>query len=297
MNNYNYPDAIRNRYNYVMLHEVVRGNPNGDPDQDNRPRLDAATGHGFTSAVSTKSHIRQEASVIKGDDPRFKMYIQSGVTLNNRDEEALVSVCGDEDPATFMKKHPEFVDSPLAFMCKNYWDIRTFGGVMTKFSQVPNTTANVRGPVQVSMGESVSPITITDLSITRKCVATEKEAKSTFGSQYVVPYGLYMTTISIDPVFALRDTGFDEEDLQLLLDSIVHMYEHEASASRPVASVRGLFEFKHDSIYGNASPHTLYERVKINPLIPEDQIRRFEDYEISIDLKNLPNGVTFRQIV
>ena len=296
-----YPDAIRNRYLLVMLHEITWGNLNGDPDQNNRPRTDTSTGNSITSSVSTKSHIRCEAGIIKGNTTGFKMYIESGEILNKKDGEALLAVCGSADAAeqkAYMKKHPDKTRDPLAFMCKNYWDIRTFGGVMTKFSQnKEGVRANVCGPVQVSTGVSVSPVNVVDLSITRKCVATEEEAQSTFGDQYAIPYGLYVTTINIDPVFALRDTGFNQEDLNLLLDSITHLYEHDKSTARTDAYVRRLFEFKHDSIYGNAPNYELLQRIQIRPKVEPDQVRKFEDYEVSVDLTDMPEGVSFRQIL
>lgn len=295
----NIKQVIQNKYDFVSIFDCKNGNPNGDPDAGNQPRIDPVTGLCLMTDVSLKRKIRNYIALVREGVPGFKMYIQpqSGQTLNDRDMECFITAtnCTKESIAEYKKGHPEVDDVLRNFMCENYYDIRTFGGVMTKFQSANLNCGTIRGPVQIAMAESVSPVDLRELSITRTAVATEDEIKKkegTFGQKPIIPYGLFVCTGSVSPTLAQKYTGFSEEDLNLLWDAIMNMFDFDKSACRAEMATRKLVIFKHDSIYGNAPSHKLYERVHVKEANTGKPIRNYSDYEVTVDDTNLPAGVT-----
>lgn len=287
---------IKNRYDFVIIFDCKYGNPNGDPDSGNLPRIDPQTGKGLVTDVCLKRKIRNEVARLMENEPGFKMYIQPGDTLNNRDEEAYLSVGADEKSIVeYRKGHPEVDDLLRKFMCENYFDIRTFGGVMTKFSKANISCASIRGPVQMSMAVSASPIDVQNLSVSRVAVATQAERDShenTFGQKPIISYGLYTCHGSICAMQAEKYTGFSERDLEVFWKAIENIFLHDKAAIRTDMVMRKLIIFKHNSAYGNAHPHKLVERVHIEEVNPDEPIQGYSDYRITVDTDDLPSGIT-----
>lgn len=291
--------AIQNKYDFFFMFDGRNCNPNGEPDAGNAPRIDPETGLCLVTDVCLKRKIRNYVALVREGVPGFKMYIQpqSGQTLNARDMESFVAAtgCTTGSIAEYKKGHPEVDDVLRNFMCENYYDIRTFGGVMTKFQSANLNCGTIRGPVQISMAESVSPVELRELSITRTAVATEDEIKKkegTFAQKPIIPYGLFVCTGSVSPTLAQKYTGFSEEDLNLLWDAIMNMFDFDKSACRAEMATRKLVIFKHDNIYGNAPSHKLYERVHVKEVNPGKPIRSFSDYEVTVNDTDLPAGVS-----
>ena len=280
---------IENRYEFVLLFDVKDGNPNGDPDAGNLPRTDPETGEGLITDVSLKRKIRNFVQIAKGEDKRFDIFIKEKSILNSVIDRAYT-----EQNLELVKKKGKAEDREQArqWVCDNFFDVRTFGAVLSTGANA----GQVRGPVQLKFARSIDPIVSLEHSITRMAVATEKEAEAqsgdnrTMGRKHTVPYGLYRTHGYISAHFA-NDTGFSEEDLELLWQSLINMFEHDRSAARGEMTTRGLYVFKHDSKLGNAPAHTLFERVGIT-LKKEDSVPRdFNDYLINIEDTDMPNGV------
>ncbi len=280
---------IENRYEFVLLFDVKDGNPNGDPDAGNLPRTDPETGEGLITDVSLKRKIRNFVQIAKGEEKRFDIFIKEKSILNNVIDRAYT-----EQNLELVKKKGKAEDREQArqWVCDNFFDVRTFGAVLSTGANA----GQVRGPVQLKFARSIDPIVSLEHSITRMAVATEKEAEAqsggnrTMGRKHTVPYGLYRTHGYISAHFA-NDTGFSEEDLELLWQSLINMFEHDRSAARGEMTTRGLYVFKHDSKLGNAPAHTLFERVGIT-LKKEDSVPRdFNDYLINIEDTDMPNGV------
>ena len=229
-------DPIKNSYQLVLLFDVENGNPNGDPDAGNMPRVDPDTNRGLVTDVCLKRKIRNYVELMKGEADGYRIYIKSGSVLKSTREETLSQ-----------KKLTDGDYDAKQFMCGEFFDIRTFGAVMPVKK---SGGSQVRGPVQVSFASSIDTITILNVTITRVAVETEKEKsddKNTMmGRKYIIPYALYRAEIFISAPLAEK-TGFSEEDLGILLEAIVHMFDHDSSAARPKMSVRSLFMFKHDS--------------------------------------------------
>ena len=280
---------IENRYEFVLLFDVKDGNPNGDPDAGNLPRTDPETGEGLITDVSLKRKIRNFVQIAKGEEKRFDIFIKEKSILNHVIDRAYT-----EQNLELVKKKGKAEDREQArqWVCDNFFDVRTFGAVLSTGANA----GQVRGPVQLKFARSIDPIVSLEHSITRMAVATEKEAEAqsggnrTMGRKHTVPYGLYRTHGYISAHFA-NDTGFSEEDLELLWQSLINMFEHDRSAARGEMTTRGLYVFKHDSKLGNAPAHTLFERVGIT-LKKEDSVPRdFNDYLINIEDTDMPNGV------
>ena len=283
--------AINNRYDFVMIFDVENGNPNGDPDAGNMPRIDPETNYGIITDVCLKRKIRNYVELIKEDGPGFKILIKPDRTLNSKFKEAYEKEGIQPD-----KKKPEIEMQAQKYMCTNYYDVRVFGAVMTTGKKDEKYTCGVvRGPVQINFAKSVSPIYPNEIAITRQAKTNEerqeKEGNSEFGRKHIVPYGLYRAEGYVSAALANKVTNLDDKDIELLWEAIINMFEHDHSAARGKMCMRRLIVFEHDNILGNCHSHLLFDRIKIKPKTDEPP-RAFEDYEITIDKDNMPAGVT-----
>jgi CRISPR-associated protein Csd2 len=260
--------SLANRYDFVLLFDVKDGNPNGDPDAGNLPRLDAETGHGLVTDVALKRKVRNFVGLVKGAlQPPFEIYVKEKAILNNQHKRAYVGIGREDLLAGDDKKRKggDAVDDARAWMCRNFFDVRTFGAVMS----TGINCGQVRGPVQLTFARSIDPIIASEHSITRMAVATEAEAEKqegdnrTMGRKHTVPYGLYRAHGFVS-AFLAKQTGFSEDDLTLFWQALCQMFEHDRSAARGEMTTRGLHVFKHDSELGNAPAHALFERVPGN---------------------------------
>lgn len=287
--------SLNNRYDFVLLFDVKDGNPNGDPDAGNLPRLDAETGHGLVTDVSLKRKVRNFVGLVKGEQPPYEIYVKEKAVLNNQHKRAYIGI-GREDMLVGddkKRKGGDAVDEARKWMCRNFFDIRTFGAVMS----TGINCGQVRGPVQLTFARSIDPIIAQEHSITRMAVATEAEAEKqdgdnrTMGRKHTVPYGLYMAHGFVSS-FLAKQTGFSEEDLNLLWQALLQMFEHDRSAARGEMSTRGLYVFKHESELGNAHAHSLFARIK--PKLKEGVTmpRSFDDYDVMVQKDGLPAGVS-----
>lgn len=288
--------AISNRYEFVVFFDVENGNPNGDPDAGNMPRIDPETGYGLVTDVCLKRKIRNYVETVKEGEPGYRIYIKDGVPLNRSDIEACEYVGVKADKLKEAKKKDENLDEKIRnFMCENFFDIRTFGAVMTTFVKGALNCGQVRGPVQLGFARSVDPIVPQEVTITRVAITTETDAEkkgTEMGRKYIVPYGLYRAEGYISANLARKTTGFSEDDLELLWQAILNMFELDRSAARGKMAVRQLIVFRHDSELGNAPAWKLFELVKAekNPGVVTP--RAYSDYTLSVDEENLPAGVT-----
>ena len=287
--------SLTNRYDFVLVFDVRDGNPNGDPDAGNMPRLDAESGHGLVTDVSLKRKVRNFIGMMKGETPPFDIYVKEKAVLNQAHEKAYVAIGAEDELKGDAKKRKgsgETVDKARQWMCKNFFDVRTFGAVMS----LGVNCGQVRGPVQLTFARSVDPIIAQEHSITRVAVATEAEAEKqqgdnrTMGRKHTVPYGIYVAHGFVSS-FLAKQTGFDENDLELLWQALENMFEHDRSAARGEMSTRGLYVFKHDSELGNAHAHALFERIQIARKDGVDVPRSFNDYTVTVDDDTLPPGV------
>ncbi|KUK68887.1 MAG: CRISPR-associated protein, Csd2 family [Methanocalculus sp. 52_23] len=275
-------EPIKNRYEFVLLFDVENGNPNGDPDMGNMPRVDPQTGHGIVTDVCLKRKVRDYVDLVKSDTPGYDIYVKSGVVLNEQNKKAYDYV-GIEPT----NKKPK--DSQLTeFMCRNFFDIRTFGAVMT--TEV--NCGQVRGPVQLNFARSIDPIFQQEVTITRQAVANERDREKgqTMGKKQIVPYALYRAEGYISAHLAQKTTGFSEDDLDLFWDGLVNMFEHDHSASRGKLSARKLVVFKHDSALGCCQSHILFDGVKVERVAGDLPPRSFGDYRVTV-AKDVPAGV------
>ena len=287
--------SLSNRYDFVLVFDVRDGNPNGDPDAGNLPRLDAESGHGLVTDVSLKRKVRNFIGMVKGETPPFDIYVKEKAILNQTHEKAYVGIGAEEELKGDKKRKGsgDTVAKARDWMCANFYDVRTFGAVMS----TGVNCGQVRGPVQLTFARSVDPIIAQEHSITRMAVATEAEAEKqqgdnrTMGRKHTVPYGIYVAHGFVSS-FLAKQTGFGDDDLELLWQALEHMFEHDRSAARGEMSTRGLYVFKHDSELGNAHAHALFERIAIARKAGVDVTRSFGDYEVSVDDASLPAGVT-----
>ena len=282
---------IKNRYDFVILFDVENGNPNGNPDAGNMPRIDPETGYGLVTDVCLKRKIRNYVEDLKEEAPGYRIYVKEGVPLNRSDAEALaaVGVSGDLKAA---KKSDPGIDLKLRdFMCSNFYDIRTFGAVMTTFVKGALNCGQVRGPVQLSFARSIDPIVPQEVTITRVAITTEADAEkkgTEMGRKHIVPYALYRAEGYVSANLARKTTGFSEDDLQLLWQAILNMFENDHSAARGKMAVRELIVFKHDSELGNAPAYKLFEKVQVEKRV--EVPRQYGDYNVSVS-DDLPEGV------
>lgn len=287
--------SLTNRYDFVLLFDVKDGNPNGDPDAGNLPRLDAETGHGLVTDVSLKRKVRNFVGLVKDEQPPYEIYVKEKAILNKTHERAYEGIGkadllkGDDKK----RKGGDAVGEARDWMCKNFFDVRTFGAVMS----TGVNCGQVRGPVQLTFARSVDPVIAQEHSITRMAVATEAEAEKqggdnrTMGRKHTVPYGLYVAHGFVSS-FLAKQTGFSDEDLELLWQSLAQMFEHDRSAARGEMATRGLYVFKHDSDLGNAPAHALFERIQPRMKDGVTVPRSFTDYEVTVNETTMPSGVT-----
>jgi len=286
---------IKNRYEFVILFDVENGNPNGDPDAGNMPRIDPETGYGLVTDVCLKRKIRNYVETVKEDESGYRIYVKDNVPLNRSDAEACKYVGVDPEKLKDAKKKDDKLDEKLRdFMCSNFFDIRTFGAVMTTFMKGALNCGQVRGPVQLGFARSVDPIMPQEVTITRVAITKEDDAEkkgTEMGRKYIVPYGLYRAEGYISANLARKTTGFSEEDLELLWQAILNMFELDHAAARGKMAVRELIVFKHDSELGNAPAYKLFDLVKAQRKAEVVTPRAYADYDVSVDEAMVPNGV------
>ncbi len=293
-------EPIKNRYEFVILFDVENGNPNGDPDAGNMPRVDPETGYGLVTDVCLKRKIRNYVETVKDGAPGYRIYVKDGVPLNRSDAEACAAIGVAPDKLKAAKKDNEKLDLLLRdYMCENFYDIRTFGAVMTTFVKGNLNCGQVRGPVQLGFARSVDPILPQEVTITRVAITTEADAEkkdTEMGRKYIVPYGLYRAEGYVSANLARKTTGFSEDDLQLLWQAILNMFEHDHSAARGKMAVRELIVFRHESELGNAPAHKLFELVKAERKTDVVTARAYSDYTVTVLEEQLPNGVTCQRM-
>ncbi|MBA5778037.1 type I-C CRISPR-associated protein Cas7/Csd2 [Stappia sp. F7233] len=308
--------TLANRYEFVLLFDVIKGNPNGDPDAGNLPRLDPETNHGLVTDVSLKRKIRNYVELARDGAPGLNIYVREGAILNEQHRKAYKDLRPDDPKVDKEAKlNPKGDGEARAlrdFMCRNFFDVRTFGAVMS----TGINCGQVRGPVQMTFAHSAEPIVPLEVSITRMAATSEKEKvereagddgsdrieNRTMGRKHVVPYGLYRAHGFVSAKLAER-TGFGEDDLELLFEALENMFEHDRSAARGEMASRRLIVFKHASSLGHAHAHKLFERVRVGRNVDgefheiDDRLnnflpaRKFSDYAIEIDRDGLPDGV------
>ncbi|MGI5972098.1 MAG: type I-C CRISPR-associated protein Cas7/Csd2 [Oscillospiraceae bacterium] len=294
-------EAIKNRYEFVFLFDVENGNPNGDPDAGNMPRVDPETGYGIVTDVCLKRKIRNYVEAVRENAPGYGIYIREDVPLNSSDNKAYEYLGTDEAGIKELKKSDPDVDIKIRdFMCKNFYDIRTFGAVMTTFVKAALNCGQVRGPVQLSFARSVDPVVPQELTITRVAITTKADAEkkgTEMGRKYIVPYGLYRCEGYISANLARKTTGFSEEDLKLLWEAIINMFECDHSAARGKMSVRELIVFKHDGEFGSAPAYKLFDAVKVERKDKTRPARAYADYTVTVDEAAIPAGVTVARMI
>jgi len=295
--------SLDNRYDFVLLFDVQDGNPNGDPDAGNLPRVDAETGLGLVTDVCLKRKVRNFVGLVKEEQPPYEIYIKEKAVLNRQHERAYRAIGAEDQLADNDKKAKkgrkggDKVNEARDWMCANFFDVRSFGAVMS----TGVNCGQVRGPVQITFARSVEPVVTLEHSITRMAVATEKEAEKqdgdnrTMGRKFTVPYGLYRAHGFLSAHLA-GQTGFGEDDLQLLWQALSQMFEHDRSAARGQMATRGLYVFKHDSKLGSAPAHRLFKRISVERA-NQGPARQFEDYRVSIDDSELPRGVELLRLL
>jgi len=268
------------KIDFVCFFDVTDANPNGDPDVGNLPRTDSQTGHGIVTDVCLKRKIRNYVSNTQGNKPPYEIYFSEGAVLNNQHKKAYDAT--KQKPDSKLPKDVSKAKALTEFMCKEFFDIRTFGAVMT----TGVNCGQVRGPVQLSNARSIDPVSIEEYTITRQSVTNEKDAEKekTMGQKASVSYGLYKVTGSINPFFAEK-TGFSKEDLELFFSALENLFEFDASAARPPGSMvmREIVYFYHSSALGNAYQHKLFDRVNAVRKEGVEYPRSIEDYIISVD--------------
>jgi len=294
--------AIQNRYDFVLLFDVRDGNPNGDPDAGNLPRIDAETGRGLVTDVAIKRKVRNFVGLTREERPPYDIYIKEKSVLNNTHKRAYIAIGEEQQLADDGKKKrkgtAEAVERARKWMCQNFYDVRTFGAVMS----TGVNCGQVRGPVQLTFARSVDPIIAQEHAITRMAVATEEEAEKqqgdnrTMGRKFTVPYGLYRAHGFISAHLAAQ-TGFGGEDLDLLWQALSQMFEHDRSAARGEMATRGLYVFEHGGTLGNAPAHELFRRITSQRREDVTVARQFEDYRVEVTGEGLPEGITLHRLL
>ena len=295
-------EPIKNRYDFVLLFDVLNGNPNGDPDAGNSPRIDPETGHGLVSDVCLKRKIRNFICLAKTDPKTgqpadgYDIYVKEKAVLNRQHQRAYEAKKLNPDASG--KEKAGQVSEARAWMCQTFFDIRMFGAVM----MTDVNCGQVRGPVQIAFSRSVDPIAPLEQSITRMAVTTDREAEAqsgdnrTMGRKEIIPYALYVAHGFISPHLA-SDTGFSNEDLNILWQALKIMFEHDRSAARGEMSSKKLVVFEHESLLGNAPAHSLFARLKIARKDPAKPARMYLDYEVTLDNGNLPSGIKIHEML
>lgn len=290
-------EPIKNRYDFVVYFDVENGNPNGDPDAGNMPRVDPEEGYGLVTDVCLKRKIRNYVEAVKEGEPGFDIYIKDSIPLNASDRKAYEHLGIDSKEIKKLRKDDPGLDVKVRdFMCENYYDVRTFGAVMTTFVKDNLNCGQVRGPVQLTFARSVEPIIPQEVTITRVAITTDADAEkknTEMGRKHIVPYGLYRCEGFVSANLARKTTGFSEEDLQLLWEAIINMFDLDRSAARGKMAVRELIVFRHDSEFGNAPSYQLFDAVTIKKKDGVETPRSFADYErAAVDEEAIPVGVT-----
>ena len=294
---------IAHRYEFVLFFDVANGNPNGDPDAGNLPRLDPETNRGLVTDVCLKRKIRNFVALAKGAEAGHAIYMQERAVLNNQHELAWKALDLAKDEKDGFKKLPKDEAKArelTAWMCRNFFDIRTFGAVMT----TGVNAGQVRGPVQLAFATSIDPVLPVEVAITRMAVTTQKEAEDqsgdnrTMGRKHIIPYGLYRAHGFVSAKLAER-SGFSDDDLSLLWQALINMFEHDRSAARGEMATRKLLVFEHESAMGNAPAHVLFDAVKTESLVAgsDGPARSFSDYRVSVDRAAIPAGVTLHEML
>ncbi|HNU71867.1 MAG TPA: type I-C CRISPR-associated protein Cas7/Csd2 [Thermodesulfobacteriota bacterium] len=284
-------EPIKNRYDFVLVFDVKDGNPNGDPDAGNLPRVDPETGNGLITDVCLKRKVRNYVLMTKGLKEPFDVFIKEKAVLNDLIDEA------HEQNTVKDKEKGQKTEAARQWMCNKYFDIRAFGAVMS----TGKNAGQVRGPVQMTFGRSVEPVVTLEHSITRMAVATQAESDKqqgdnrTMGRKNTVPYGAYVAHGFVSAHLATQ-TGFGQEDINLLWEALCNMFEHDRSAARGLMSTQRLVIFKHDSALGNAPAHSLFDRVQLTRRNDSKPARDFSDYELKINKENLPSGVSIIEL-
>ena len=294
-------EVIKNRYEFTILFDVENGNPNGDPDAGNMPRIDPETGYGIVTDVCLKRKIRNCVETMCEDKEGYKIYIKDGVPLNESDNTAYIAFGTDEKKIKELKKDDPEIDKKICqFMCNNFFDIRTFGAVMTTFVKAALNCGQVRGPVQMGFARSIDPIVTQEVTITRVAITTKKDAenKSTeMGRKYIVPYALYRVDGYISANLARKVTGFSEDDLALLWQAIINMFEHDHSAARGNMAVRELIVFKHSKELGDCPAYKLFDSVEVRKKEEVEYPRSYRDYIVEVHEENIPDSVEMKRMI
>jgi len=283
---------LRNRYDFVLLFDVKDGNPNGDPDAGNLPRVDPETGEGLVTDVCLKRKVRNYVQLTKAGVAGYDIFIKEKAILNTLIDRA------HEQEEVKNKEKGDKTEAARQHMCKTFYDVRTFGAVMS----TGKNAGQVRGPVQLTFSRSIDQAVPLEHSITRMAVATEAEAEKqsgdnrTMGRKFTIPYALYRCHGFVSAPLAAQ-TGFSEEDLTLFWDALKNMFEHDRSAARGEMTSRRLVVFKHESAYGNAPAHALFERIKVGRKDGSKPSREYSDYEVAVDKSGLPSGVTVMEML
>ena len=288
-------EAIKNRYEFVVLFDVENGNPNGDPDAGNMPRIDPETGYGLVTDVCLKRKIRNYVETVKENEKGYGIYIREDVPLNRSDNLAYEYLKVDDKTVKDLKKKDPDADVKIRdFMCQNFYDIRTFGAVMTTFVKASLNCGQVRGPVQLGFARSIDPIISQEVTITRVAITTEKDAenkKTEMGIKNIVPYALYRAEGYVSANLARKVTGFSEEDLELLWEAIINMFEHDHSAARGKMAVRELIVFKHSKELGDCPAYRLFDSIDVHRKEDVEYPRKYQDYVVTIHEEMIPDTV------
>ena len=288
-------EAIKNRYEFVVLFDVENGNPNGDPDAGNMTRIDPETGYGLVTDVCLKRKIRNYVEIVKENEKGYGIYIREDVPLNRSDNLAYEYLKVDDKTVKDLKKKDPDADVKIRdFMCQNFYDIRTFGAVMTTFVKASLNCGQVRGPVQLGFARSIDPIISQEVTITRVAITTEKDAenkKTEMGRKNIVPYALYRAEGYVSANLARKVTGFSEEDLELLWEAIINMFEHDHSAARGKMAVRELIVFKHSKELGDCPAYRLFDSIDVHRKEDVEYPRKYQDYVVTIHEEMIPDTV------
>ena len=301
-------EPIKNRYEFVILFDVENGNPNGDPDAGNMPRIDPESGLGLVTDVCLKRKIRNYIETVKEDADGYKIYIKEDVPLNRSDRQACQAAGIEEtdekkltEALKKLKKSDPDADIKLRdYMCRHFFDIRTFGAVMTTFVKASLNCGQVRGPVQLGFARSIDPIISQEVTITRVAITTEKDAENKnteMGRKNIVPYGLYRAEGYISANLARKVTGFSEEDLELLWEAIINMFEHDHSAARGKMAVRELIVFKHSKELGDCPAYRLFDAVEVKKKEDVEYPRKYQDYVVQIHEEQIPETVEVKRMI
>lgn len=278
---------VTRRHDFVLLFDVTDGNPNGDPDAGNMPRVDPETMQGIVTDVCLKRKVRNWIDASKGSEERYKIFVQEGSVLNRAISRAYTEQKLSKD------NKPETVRKARSWMCENFYDIRMFGAVLS----TGDNAGQVRGPIQLTFARSISRVLPLDLSITRMAVTDEKDASKerTMGRKTLIPYGLYRAQGFFNAHQA-KDTGVSGEDLALFWQALRQMWDFDRSAARGMMAIQGLFIFSHESSLGNAPAYELFKRIKVEKLPEVEAPRSVTDYTITADADGLPSGLTLTRL-